>query len=48
MNWILRKSVLNLSVTETKLADFANCVDFDEVADNEPPHIDLHCLRFSL
>ena len=32
------------SVTETKLADLANSVDLDEVAHNEPPHLDLHCL----
>ena len=28
----------------TKTAEFANSVDLDEVAQNEPPHQDLHCL----
>ena len=39
--------VLN-SVPETKIADFANSVDLDEVATHEPPHQDLHCLSSSL
>ena len=26
------------------MAEFANGVDLDEVAHNEPPHLDLHCL----
>ena len=30
------------------MADFANNVDFDEVAQDEPPHLDLHCLPSSL
>ena len=29
---------------EAKIAEFANCIDLDEVAHNEPPHLDLHCL----
>ena len=29
-------------------AEFANSVDLDEVTHNEPPHLDLHCLPFSL
>ena len=28
----------------TKIAEFVNRVDLDEVAHNEPPHLDLHCL----
>ena len=24
--------------------EFANCVDSDEVAHNEPSHLDLHCM----
>ena len=32
----------------TKIAEFANSVDLDEVAHNEPPHQDLHCLPSSL
>ena len=34
----------NFQVPETKIAEFANRVDLDEVAHNEPPHLDLHCL----
>ena len=36
--------ILSLSVAETKIAEFSNSVDLDEVAHNEPPHLDLHCL----
>ena len=31
-----------------KIAEFANSVDLDEVAHNEPPHLDLHCLPSAL
>ena len=30
------------------MAEFANNVDLDEVAQNEPPHLDIHCLPSSL
>ena len=30
------------------MAEFANSVDLDEVAQNEPPHLDIHCLPSSL
>ena len=30
------------------MAEFANIVDLVEVAQNEPLHLDLHCLPFSL
>ena len=33
---------------ETHIAEFANSIDLDEVAHNEPPHLDLHCLSSSL
>ena len=39
---------LTLLVAETKIAEFANCVDLDEVAQKEPPHLDLHCFPSSL
>ena len=39
---------LNLSVPETKIAEFANSVDLDEVAHHEPPHLDLHRLLSGL
>ena len=35
---------LTLKVPKTKLVEFANSVEPDEVAHNEPPHLDLHCL----
>ena len=30
------------------MAEFANSIDLGEVAHNEPPHLDLHCLPSSL
>ena len=39
---------LMLKVQEMKEAEFANRVDVDEVAHNEPPHLDLHHLPSSL
>ena len=41
-------SGLTLKVPETKIAEFANSVDLDKVAHNEPPHLELHCLPSSL
>ena len=35
---------LTLSVPMKKIAEFANSVDLDEVAHNEPPPLDLYCL----
>ena len=40
--------LLTLKVPETKIAEFANSIDLDEVAHNEPPHLDLHCLLSGL
>ena len=37
-----------LYVPETQIAEFANSVDLDAVAHNEPPHPDLNCLPCSL
>ena len=34
--------------TRDEIAEFANSADLDEVALNEPPHQDLHCLPSSL
>ena len=45
LNICLFKSI---TTTETNIAEFANSVDLDEVAHNEPPHQDLHCLPSSL
>ena len=38
---------LTLKLPVTKIAEFANSVDLDEVAHNEPPHQDLHGLPSS-
>ena len=40
--------LLTLEVPETKKSEFTNSVDLDEVAPNEPPHLELHCLPSSL
>ena len=40
--------LLTLYLPVAKIAEFANSVDLDEVAHNEPPHQDLHCLPSSL
>ena len=37
-----------LKVLEAKIAEFANSVDLNEVAHNEPPHLDLRCFLSSL
>ena len=34
--------------SKMKILEFANSVDPDEVAHSEPPHMDLHCLPYSL
>ena len=39
---------LTRPLLETEIAEFANSVDLDEVAHDEPPHLDLHCLPSSL
>ena len=39
---------LTVQVPETKIAEFANSVDLDEVAHNESPHLDLQCLPATL
>ena len=36
------------TVPKVKTTVFANSVDPDEVAHNEPPHLDLHCFPSSL
>ena len=38
---------LTLQVPEIKIAEFANSVDPDKLAHNEPPQLDLHCLSTS-
>ena len=44
----MRSIVNSLSTRDKDIAEFANSVDLDEVAHNEPPHLDLHCLPSSL
>ena len=41
-------SALTLYLPVTKIAEFANSIGLDEVAHNEPPHLDLQCLPSSL
>ena len=40
--------LLALKAPITTIADFANTVDPDETAHNEPSHLDLKCLPSSL
>ena len=42
------KMVLNSLVPETKIDEFTNSVGLGEVAHDEAPHLDLHCLPCSL
>ena len=42
------KGVLTLKAPKFKIVESANSVDPDEVAHNEPPHLDLLCLPFCL
>ena len=37
---------LTLSTRQTQTGTFANSVDPDEMADNKPSHLELHCLSF--
>ena len=39
---------LNSLSARDKIAEFADSIDLDEVAHNEPPHLDLLCLLSSL
>ena len=39
---------LRVEVLKTKTVEFANSVDPDEVAHNEPPHLTLHYLPTGL
>ena len=38
----------NFIITRDEIAEFANSVNLDEVAHNEPSHLDLHCLPSSI
>ena len=40
--------VKHLKVPNTTIAEFANTADPDETAHNEPSHLDLQCLSYSL
>ena len=40
--------IFNSFSTRDENGKFANSVDLDEVAQNEPPHLDLCCLPSSL
>ena len=39
---------LTLNMPNMKIDKFANSVDAEEMAHNEPSHLDLHCLHCSL
>ena len=41
-------ALLTRSIPGTKIGEFANSVDLDEVAQHEPYHLDLHCMPSSL
>ena len=48
MHWVIPvcKYICFVSFTTPKVlkkAEFANSIDPDEAAHNEPPHLDLHC-----
>ena len=43
-----RSECNRINIPEMKIAEFANSVYLDEVAHNEPPHLDLHCLPSNL
>ena len=43
----ITEMILNIKMPKTKIIEFANIVDPDEVAHNEPPHLDLQCLSSS-
>ena len=40
--------MITLKPTKMKIVEFAYSVDPDEVAHNEPPRLDLHCLPSGL
>ena len=40
--------MLTFKAPETKKADIANSADPDKVAQNEPPHLDLHSSPYTL
>ena len=44
----ISNSILTFQVPETKIAECVNSIDLDEVAQTEPPHLDLHCWLSSL
>ena len=43
-----RRHWFNSFSTRDEKTEFSNSVDLDEVAHNEPLHLDLHCLPSSL
>ena len=45
---LLNLFIKTLKAPNTTIAEFANTVDPDEMAHNEPSHLDLQCLPSSL
>ena len=40
--------IVRIKVQKTTIVEFANSVDLDEAAHNEPPHLEIHFLIFCL
>ena len=47
-SFCVKDLTLKLHLPERKIAEFADSIDLDEVAHDEPPHLDLHYLPSSL
>ena len=43
-----KKRQVSSCMPEMKIVEFANSVDSNEAAQDEPPHLNLHCLAFCL
>ena len=44
----MNRNTVNSLCPEVRIVEFASSVDLAEVAQDEPPHLDLHCLPSSL
>ena len=40
--------ISGLELEKQNHLEFANSTELDDVTHNEPPHLDLHCLPFTL
>ena len=48
MKSFMQLNPVNSLSSTIEIAEFINSVGLDEVAYNEPPHLDIHCLPSSL